>query len=201
MLKDTFAKAVMESWPTLVIFLVIVTMIRIVSNKHNKYKLIIHEEIMNLFFITYILLLFELVTSREISFVGINLVPFKEILRYDFGTPEFYSQVIGNIILFIPFGFFASYYSRLNKIGHIAFMSLIVSLTIEVVQKFIGRSFDVDDMILNVIGGIIGSLIFIALDAIRKKLPKILQNEVFYNLVTVIILVVIAFCVFSYVKV
>lgn len=58
-------------------------------------------------------------------------------------------------------------------------MSILVSLTIEVVQKYIGRSFDVDDIILNVVGGILGFLVYIGLDAIRKKLPSIFQKMVF----------------------
>ena len=48
---------------------------------------------------------------------------------------------------------------------------------LEFVQLNIGRSFDVDDIILNVLGGIIGYLLYIGLTAIHNHLPKVLQKE------------------------
>ena len=193
MVKSTFFDIIDTAWPTLVIFLIVIIMLRIMYLKQNKKKFVFHEELILLLFVTYILLLFELVTIRDVEFGGVNWMPFREILRYDFGTDLFYRQVIGNIILFIPFGYFATYYSKLTKIRHIFFITFITSTTIEVVQRFIGRSFDVDDIILNVVGGIIGFLLFIGLDAIRKKLPKIFQNDLFYNILAIILLILIRY--------
>ena len=201
MVKSTFFDIIDTAWPTLVIFLIVIIMLRIMYLKQNKKKFVFHEELILLLFVTYILLLFELVTIRDVEFGGVNWMPFREILRYDFGTDLFYRQVIGNIILFIPFGYFATYYSKLTKIRHIFFMTFITSTTIEIVQRFIGRSFDVDDIILNVVGGIIGFLLFIGLDAIRKKLPKIFQNDLFYNILAIILLIIIALYLFGSVRI
>lgn len=201
MVKSTFFDIIDTAWPTLVIFLIVIIMLRIMYLKQNKKKFVFHEELILLLFVTYILLLFELVTIRDIEFGGVNWMPFREILRYDFGTDLFYRQVIGNIILFIPFGYFATYYSKLTKIRHIFFVTFITSTTIEVVQRFIGRSFDVDDIILNVVGGIIGFLLFIGLDAIRKKLPKIFQNDLFYNMLAIILLILIVLYLFGTVRI
>lgn len=189
MIKNTFLDVIKTAWPSLVIFLTVIILLRIMYLKQSKKKIIFHEEIILLLFVTYILVLFELVTGGDVEFGGINWMPFKEILRYDVGSPAFYRQVIGNIALFIPFGFFATNYSKLSKIRHIAFVTFITSTTIEIVQRFIGRSFDVDDILLNVIGGILGFLIFIGLDAIRKKLPKIFQNDLFYNILVIILII------------
>ena len=128
---------------------------------------------------------------------GTNLVPFREMFRYPVGSENFNRQVIGNILLFIPFGFFATYYTKIKKISSISFMSLLVSLTIEVVQKYIGRSFDVDDIILNIVGGILGFLVYIGLDAIRKKLPSIFQKDGFYNFLSILLVVVIGLYLFG----
>lgn len=201
MVKSTFFDIIDTAWPTLVIFLIVIIMLRIMCLKQNKKKFVFHEELILLLFVTYILLLFELVTIRDVEFGGVNWMPFREILRYDFGTDLFYRQVIGNIILFIPFGYFATYYSKLTKIRHIFFVTFITSTTIEVVQRFIGRSFDVDDIILNVVGGIIGFLLFIGLDAIRKKLPKIFQNDLFYNILAIILLILIVLYLFGTVRI
>lgn len=201
MVKSTFFDIIDTAWPTLVIFLTVIILLRIMYLKQNKKKFVFHEELILLLFVTYILLLFELVTIRDVEFGGINWMPFREILRYDFGTDLFYRQVIGNIILFIPFGYFATYYAKLTKIRHIFFITFITSTTIEVVQRFIGRSFDVDDIILNVVGGIIGFLLFIGLDAIRKKLPKIFQNDLFYNILAIVLLALIIIYLFGTVRI
>ena len=72
--------------------------------------------------------------------------------------------------------------------GGILLTSLLASLSIEVVQHFIGRCFDIDDVILNVAGGIIGFLVYIALDAIGDHLPKFMKKNWFYNILTLLIL-------------
>jgi len=188
MVKSAVYDLLEGAWPSLIIFLVIVIIMRVFYLKNTNKKLILHEELLLLAFITYMLLLFELVTSRDISFGGVNLIPFKEMFRYPIGSENFYRQVVGNIILFVPFGFFATYYTKVNKIRSITLITFLVSLTIETVQKFIGRSFDIDDILLNLLGGIGGFLIFVALDAIRKKLPSFFQKDGFYNFLSILVL-------------
>jgi len=192
MVRSAFFDLLDGAWPTLIIFLVIIIILRMFYIKNTDKKFILHEELMLLLSVTYILLLFELVTSRDVSLNnGYNLVPLREILRYNIGSENFYRQVIGNILIFIPFGFFATYYTKINKIRNITFMTFLVSLTIETVQKFIGRSFDIDDIILNVIGGIVGFLGYVALDAIKKKLPSVFRKDGFYNFLSILLVVVL----------
>lgn len=197
MIKSTFFEVLDTTWPTLVIFLTIIILLRVFTILNTSKKFILHEELLLLLFITYILFLFELVTSRDVYMNGTNLVPFREMFRYPVGSENFNRQVIGNILLFMPFGFFATYYTKIKKISSISFMSLLVSLTIEVVQKYIGRSFDVDDIILNVVGGILGFLVYIGLDAIRKKLPSIFQKDGFYNFLSILLVIIICLYLFG----
>lgn len=182
-------------WPTVIIVLSIVIILRVTSIiKSGRKSFVLHEEIYNLFFIAYLLILFNLVTNQDMATVGgTNFVPFKEIMRYDFGSSGFYKQVIGNILLFIPLGYFATGYCKLKKIGGILIVSLLSSTTIEVVQHFIGRSFDVDDIILNVVGGIIGFLVYIGINAIKNRLPRFMRKKWFYNLLWLLIIVAIVF--------
>lgn len=201
MLKSAFFELLDTTWPTLVIFLTVVILMRIFYIINNNKKFILHEELLLLLFITYILFLFELVTSRDVYMSGTNFVPFREILRYPFGSENFNRQVFGNIILFMPFGFFTAYYTKMKKLSGITFMSFLVSLTIEVVQKYIGRSFDIDDILLNVLGGILGFLIYIALDAVRKKLPGIFQKDAFYSFLTLLLVVLIVLYLFGVINI
>ena len=197
MIKSTFFEVLDTTWPTLVIFLTIIILLRVFTILNTSKKFILHEELLLLLFITYILFLFELVTSRDVYMNGTNLVPFREMFRYPVGSENFNRQVIGNILLFMTFGFFATYYTKIKKISSISFMSILISLTIEVVQKYIGRSFDVDDIILNVVGGILGFLVYIGLDAIRKKLPSIFQKDGFYNFLSILLVIIICLYLFG----
>ena len=134
-------------------------------------------------------MLFQLVTSQDLPGGGTNLMPFREIMRYPVGSNSFYKQVVGNIALFIPLGYFATSYANIKGLGTITLVSLLSSLTIESVQHYIGRSFDIDDIILNIVGGIIGFLLYTALNAIRNNMPKFLRRDWFLNVISVIILV------------
>lgn len=190
MIVDTFKNAVLNVWPMLVIFLVVLIAIRISYIRINHERLVFYKEFLNLLFVVYVLLLFQLLTSTELnSNGGLNLVPFTEIFRYEMGSPLFLYNVIGNIFIFIPFGYFVSGYVKANKVSHILFISVITSLTVELVQLQIGRSFDIDDIILNVVGSIVGFLLFIGLTAIKKHLPRFFQSDVFYNILCVLLFI------------
>lgn len=185
------------SWPTLTVLLCIFVVFRITSyiTGQNK-KIVLHKELTNLLFMTYLLVLFRLVTAQDMgTYSGTNLTPFKEILRYEIGTSGFNRQVIGNILLFIPFGFFVSNYCKLKNVGGITIITLIISFVIESVQHYIGRSFDVDDIILNVFGGILGYLVYIVLN----HLPKLLRKEWVLNLISFIIILVVVLYIVKFI--
>ncbi len=182
-MKETVLAIFETSWPTLVIFLSIVVILRIAYLKHNSKKIIFYKEILFLVFLAYLLLLYQLVTFKEIEFSSSNLIPFREILRYELGSKGFYNQVLGNILLLIPFGFFVTDYVKITKLRIIFFLTLLTSLVIESTQYFIGRCFDIDDIILNVLGGIIGFLLYVGLSAIKNHLPKLFQKDAFYSFI------------------
>ena len=62
---------------------------------------------------------------------------------------------------------------KCKKIKLPCFLTLIVSLTIEVVQLNIGRTFDIDDIILNTLGGLIGFILCKLFHKITLKFPKL----------------------------
>ncbi|SET84286.1 VanZ like family protein [[Clostridium] aminophilum] len=92
-----------------------------------------------------------------------NLVPLREIRRFyeyrkTLGFGAFFLNTYGNVICFLPFGFILPI---ITKIGESCFttvlLSFMLSLSIETAQlAFKVGSFDVDDMILNLLGGLVG---------------------------------------------
>lgn len=197
-MESAIRSVIKMSWPTLVIVLTIVVILRVTYiMTSDKRKFCLYEEIFEILFLAYLVLLFQLVTSQDLPGGGTNLMPFREILRYDVGTKAFYKQVFGNILLFIPLGYFATSYCKIKGLGTITLVSLLSSLTIEVTQHYIGRTFDIDDIILNVVGGIAGFLIYTALNAIRNHMPKFLQRDWFYNLLSVLLLIALVLYVYK----
>ena len=190
MIKDMFVESLPNIWPMIVIILVIVSSLRIayLITKHKKFLL--HKEFIYLIAITYILCLFYVVTFQDSNYGVSNYVPFKEIFRYSFGSHKFFKNILGNIMLFIPYGFLSSYLLKNKKLSVTFILSLIASITIEVVQYHIGRVFDIDDIILNVLGGIIGGLLFVGLDAIRSKV-RILKNDTVIDILVILLLLII----------
>lgn len=196
-MESTIIDVIKMSWPTVVIvssILIIMRVTYIIKSENKKFYL--HEEIFTLLFIIYLLVLFRLVTSQDISGGGTNLIPFKEINRYPFGSIYFYKQVFGNILLFVPLGYFATSFCKIKGLGGITIIALLSSTIIESVQHYIGRCFDVDDIILNVVGGIIGFLLYKVLIAIRNHLPKIFKKDWFYNILSIIVLLICGYFVY-----
>ena len=52
-----------------------------------------------------------------------------------------------------------------------------------------GRVFDVDDIILNLCGGLLGFLCYFILSKIGERIPKVFKSEWFLNTVSIIILI------------
>ena len=104
-----------------------------------------------------------------------NLVLFKEIKRFwqyreQVGFFAMFTNLFGNVFIFVPFGFFLPMGSRQRSFFGTAFYSFGLSLCVEVFQ-FITKvgSFDVDDLLLNTIGGICGYILFVICAAIRRR--------------------------------
>lgn len=116
-----------------------------------------------------------------------NLIPFKTIL-YAFSTPinrEGIIHLIGNIFLFIPLGFMLLIFFDKVKVGKVIFIGFLCSLTIETVQFLLGlyigynyRSSDIDDVILNTLGSIVGILVFkiFKKSLIKNELLKVIKS-------------------------
>ena len=193
-ISSTIQNIINVTLPMVIVTVVVAVILRLTYLIKNKEHITLYKELFMLTFIIYILCLFQVVTLQDtVSWSSNNFIPFKEIMRYDFGSRLFMRNVIGNVLLFIPFGYFVSYILKNEKIYLPLIITLIASLTIELVQLYIGRVFDIDDILLNVIGGIIGYLIYKILTTIGDKLPKAFKNEIFLDILSVILLIIVIY--------
>ncbi len=102
----------------------------------------------------------------EYGFDSMNLMPFNTIAHYlrvreyvSFGV--LFSNIVGNIIIFMPFGMLLPLvHPKTAKWWRVLLVSVGLSLFIETVQFVASIGiFDVDDVILNSLGGLFGYLI------------------------------------------
>lgn len=188
---ETLYETLLSTWPMLTLFIAIMVILRLTKIFINHERFIFYKEFYNLLFVIYLLLLYYLLLSTENASSGLNLTPFKEITRYPLGSTQFFFNVIGNIVLFLPFGFFISDFIKAKKTHQILIVSTLISLTAELIQFKIGRAFDIDDIILNVIGAILGFLCYKLLRNAKRKLPSFLKNNIFYNILAILLLAII----------
>lgn len=79
-------------------------------------------------------------------------------------------NILGNILLFIPFGALVRIVSGWRALWKTAASGFVFSLLIETVQLLTKRgSFDLDDVLLNVAGTVIGCVIVRAVERLLKK--------------------------------
>lgn len=103
----------------------------------------------------------SIINNEKDGIRNINLIPFRSISPYLRNITQTYAfkNIIANIVVFMPLGFFVS-----NKYFKNAFKAMIICLcvilSIECIQSFLKIGFfDVDDIILNFLGALIGILI------------------------------------------
>ena len=197
MFNTTIKNIIFNIWPMIIIMTVILSSIRITSMIKNKEKFILYDELLKLGFLIYIISLFYVVTFQDVSWSTSNFIPFKEMFRYRVFSTMFFKNVIGNMIMFLPYGFFISYILKLDKKKIVLILSLLISITIEVTQLIIGRVFDVDDILLNVVGGLLGYFIYRIITKIESHLPTFLKNNCFYNIMVSGLVIIILVYVYK----
>lgn len=164
-----------------ILFTIVWMIFRVNYYKKNKPINRIREIFINLFFIYFLILvnltLFkygDLMIDFDNRFY-INYIPLVETIKMfnnnftDIHTALY--NVIGNILLFIPLGFgIPLFFNKKNKLFKIILYGFTASLFIESIQIFTPNNFtDIDDIIFNTFGSVLGFLIFNIIYMIFKK--------------------------------
>ena len=84
----------------------------------------------------------------------LNLIPFQ-----DFSARNIEGMIL-NAIMFAPLGFLLpAYFERYRHWGRTLAAGFLTSLTVELIQLFTFRATDVDDLIMNTLGTLVGFLL------------------------------------------
>ena len=116
----------------------------------------------------------ERITSYSIQgSINYNLIPFRNISVQIRRITQWWAlkNLLGNIVPFVPFGFLLPIaYRKFNSAIKVLSTGFVSILSIEIFQFFTKLgSFDVDDIILNMIGIICGYLMFLLIKCIFIK--------------------------------
>ncbi len=101
----------------------------------------------------------------------INLVPFYTIRTFFRHTPRdvFLVNIVGNLVMFMPWGFgLVLLWKKNRRFWRLCLLAFLLTMCIETVQLFIGRHVDVDDLLLNFAGALLGAGVWAVL---RKWMP------------------------------
>jgi glycopeptide antibiotics resistance protein len=129
------------------------------------------------------ILLFKL--GVRFSYMGnrsVNLIPFSEPLilngKIDVG------EIILNVVIFVPLGIYAGILFEKWIFGKKLFFFFLISLIVEGLQFILAvGAFDITDIITNTLGGIIGLMIFAA---IEKAFNNSVKAQKFINIIAAI---------------
>lgn len=120
-----------------------------------------------------------------------NVIPFDTIRNYLDNSGVYFDinlvciNLLGNLVCFMPFAFFLKYlFKRETKFINFLLTILLIVISFELIQLLtLSGSFDVDDIILNILGAILFYL-FISLKGIDKLLKNIFfleKNEIIFK--------------------
>ena len=113
----------------------------------------------------------------NVQLSDVNLVPFvgmAGIIRasVEHGESLFaITNLLGNVAMFVPLGLLLPLlWKRYRRLYKTVLFCLAVTLGIEIIQLFLSRGSDIDDVILNVLGGMVGYGLFLLLRRVAKRL-------------------------------
>ncbi|WP_078552199.1 VanZ family protein [Bacillus alkalicellulosilyticus] len=102
----------------------------------------------------------------EVWKLNANIIPFRNMYNYIVNHQNFNLNIVidntlGNVLIFIPLGvFLAIIFNKLNTMSKVVVCTLMISFSIEFLQFTLRvGQFDIDDIILNTLGSVIGYLI------------------------------------------
>lgn len=93
---------------------------------------------------------------------SVNLVPFQTFRQSGL-------ILLGNIVMFVPFGFFSALLFRDIQWKRALLLGICITVFIECTQLLVGRSFDIDDLMLNTLGVLCGYWLWLLL---RRLFPN-----------------------------
>ena len=105
------------------------------------------------------------IATKQVRVIPFNMV--FECLRGKKTLKLLAVNYIGNVLLFIPIGLILPAVFKKLTIAKVVLISLIITVFVELFQNIFGMGYaDIDDVIMNVFGALIGAVIFSAIKKI-----------------------------------
>lgn len=146
------------------LFMCFYIILRFIIIRRNK-KINVKREVLLYVFFLFLLGLYTVAITGNFSIKNvrideINIIPFKIVkdVYISHNLNYFLISFYYNIFIFIPVGFLVSLIWNM-KDKNVILIGFLISLSIELTQLFLKRTTDIDDLILNTLGVIIGLLI------------------------------------------
>lgn len=174
---DTYIGYFLQALPIALIVSVIYYLIRFRKDKKTSKN----KKIFSCLLICYIAGLICLTIGLDL----INIIWYKMIYHTDPGTSinwfngdfsfnlnfinNLTKENIGNFLMFLPFGILYPLSQKELNYKNTIIKGIILVLIIEVLEPIFGRAFDINDIILNSLGTITSTLIYIGIKNLRRK--------------------------------
>lgn len=132
-----------------------------VTSSKKQRKLLISGKLIFSIYIVYILFLISITLLKgTVISKTYNFIPFRFIFEFsEVNKSISILNIVSNLLMFLPLGIIL-YFSN-KKVLNSLFIVIYTSLGIEVLQFLFKKGiFDIDDIILNTLGGLLGIFLF-----------------------------------------
>ncbi|MCM1261300.1 MAG: VanZ family protein [Butyrivibrio sp.] len=159
--------AAIDTIPTAIILIPVL----LIAQHTLFYPISIGREILLIVFGFYLSAVFVVVGIPSITSIRVdltfNLIPIIDIVN---DPPAYIVNTLLNILLFIPFGFLVpALWKERRSLKNVALLGFGLSLLIETLQIFTFRCTDIDDLIFNTLGAVLGYYIWIIFLHFNRK--------------------------------
>ena len=195
MISGTILGYFLQAVPITIVVGILYAVCRLVFLKHRNCHIVWLSETMRLLFVCYLTGLCSLVILPlgfwvdvfDGIFFGwweemgpffrlgeISLIPtIVRCLSGEYSLGSWVKEmIVGNVVMFIPFGFFLPFVTKKLNRTNIFVIAAAVPIIVELFQLILGRSFDIDDLICNFLGIIIGFFIAVGIKAVGRTASK-----------------------------
>lgn len=155
-----------------VVLLPVMVILRCIFFRHHGWKKVIFVYI----FAVYLSAVFTIVGIPDINTLTFNAefnwIPIIDIIN---SPLEYVMNSVLNILLFVPLGFLLpAIWEEYDSLKNVFLVGLGLSFMIEILQMFTFRLTDIDDLLTNTVGTILG---YCLLKLFYKKFPKISPKQ------------------------
>ena len=128
---------------------------------------------------------------------AVNVLPFHSIREnLEYGRKPISWDMLDNMVMFVPIGIIYCYYQKKFMVVKAIVLSFSTTLLIECAQFVLKTGVvDIDDLIINTFGGLIGILLYVLLRELSKRMKNTETHEVINIIATMLPPIFIAFVI------